>query len=81
MPTVVSAPTPNCRWGFITTPRPDGRLARTLVWICEYPYRTIRTAPSDDCEGCLRAMAASDAPMPHLDEDVRELERMMKLVS
>jgi hypothetical protein len=35
--------------------RPDanGQAVSTAVWICEYPYRTIRaTGPSEDCSDC-----------------------------
>jgi hypothetical protein len=74
MPVTSADHTPNCRWGFISGP---GRARnRSLVWICEYPYRTIRNTPSDDCEGCRRALATM-ARGPHLDDEVRELERMM----
>ena len=71
---------PNCHWGFISGPQRRGRGTRSLVWICEYPYRTIRSTPSDDCEGCRRALTATDGT-PHIDEEVRELERMLHLVS
>jgi hypothetical protein len=37
-----------CHWSTLTGP--GG--ARTVVWICEYPYRTIRTTPCEDCPGC-----------------------------
>ena len=47
----------NCRWELIKGPH-NGRTPGTLVWICEYPYRTIRFAPSEDCEGCRRAVDA-----------------------
>jgi hypothetical protein len=72
---------PNCRWGFISGARHGRRGGRSLVWICEYPYRTIRGGPADDCEGCRRASALGRGAAPHLDADVRELERMMQLVS
>jgi len=49
-----------CHWGYVNGPSNNGRRARTLVWICEYPYRTIRlSGPSNDCEGCRRALEAS----------------------
>jgi hypothetical protein len=39
-----------CHWGSI--PGPD-RVARSVVWICEHPYRTIRASgPDRNCEGC-----------------------------
>ena len=39
-----------CHWGSIHGPGPT---ARSVVWICEYPYRTIKSAgPDRHCEGC-----------------------------
>ncbi len=40
-----------CHWSLLTGPAG----ARTVVWICEYPYRTIRTTPCEDCPGCAGA--------------------------
>jgi hypothetical protein len=32
---------------------PKGHRAGQAVWICEYPYRTMRLeGPSSDCHGC-----------------------------
>jgi hypothetical protein len=38
-----------CHWSHIEGPAHQGRPSRTLVWICEHPYRTIRTKPCEDC--------------------------------
>jgi hypothetical protein len=47
-----------CHWGHIDGPRHHGRATRTRVWICEYPYRTIRlSGPDPDCEGCRQYLA------------------------
>jgi hypothetical protein len=43
-----------CHWSHV--PRLDGR-GSMLVWICEYPYRTMRSGPNEDCESCRRAMS------------------------
>ena len=44
----------SCHWEVLKGPD-NGRIPGPVVWICEYPYRTIRTGPADDCEGCRRA--------------------------
>lgn len=42
-----------CHWDYVNGPSQDGRATRTMMWICEYPYRTMRvTGPNDDCEDC-----------------------------
>jgi hypothetical protein len=50
----LSAPAyPQCHPGQVSGPDPSGRAALTAVWICEYPYRTIRVVgPSEDCADC-----------------------------
>ncbi len=52
MAPVLKFPHLRCHAGRISAPgRPSA--ARTPVWVCEYPYRSIRaTGPSADCEGC-----------------------------
>lgn len=52
-------PPRSCHWEVIQGPRHDGRAPATVVWICEYPYRTIRVGPSDDCESCRTAEGAT----------------------
>jgi hypothetical protein len=42
-----------CHWGHIDGPRVDDRATPMTVWICEYPYRTIRLdGPDAGCAGC-----------------------------
>jgi hypothetical protein len=44
----------HCRWTRVTGPAVNGRVRSTLVWICEYPYRTMMAEPPDPgtCAGC-----------------------------
>ena len=42
-----------CHWEHIDGPSVSGRATTSMVWICEHPYRTIRSdGPNEDCEGC-----------------------------
>ncbi len=42
-----------CHWDYIPGPSDGGRPVRTMMWICEYPYRTMRpSGPNDDCTDC-----------------------------
>jgi hypothetical protein len=42
-----------CHWAYVHSLSRRGRPIRTRVWICEYPYRTMRAAgPCSDCEHC-----------------------------
>ena len=55
MPTTPAKCTPAraCRWEEIQGARVKGRVTTTKIWICEYPYRTMRrNGPSDDCSDC-----------------------------
>jgi hypothetical protein len=53
MPKPLRASYPRCHPGEVRRPGPDGQLIATAVWICEYPYRTIRLeGPSSDCSDC-----------------------------
>ena len=53
MSRVSAPPHPQCHPGQVSRPGPDGRTCLTAVWVCEYPYRTLRTeGPSADCAGC-----------------------------
>lgn len=46
-------PAKACRWEEIQGARVKGRIASTKIWICEYPYRTMRRhGPSEDCTDC-----------------------------
>ena len=42
-----------CHWEYVQGPAQNGKTVRTMMWICEYPYRTIRAkGPCDaDCPG------------------------------
>ena len=56
---VLTSPTQwTCHWGDLTSLNRMGRPTRTRVWICEYPYRTIRTDGPCDCEQCQTPSAA-----------------------
>lgn len=40
-----------CHWDYVCGPNRGGAAPRTMVWICEYPYRTVRLdGPCDDCK-------------------------------
>ena len=55
MPTTPAkcVPAKTCRWEEIQGARVKGRVTSTKIWICEYPYRTMRRhGPSDDCTDC-----------------------------
>jgi hypothetical protein len=42
-----------CHWERIDGPALRGRPPSSMVWICEYPYHTIRKdGPTEDCTGC-----------------------------
>jgi hypothetical protein len=42
-----------CHWEEIQGARVKGRIASTKVWVCEFPYRTMRrNGPSADCTDC-----------------------------
>jgi hypothetical protein len=43
----------SCHWGYIDGPEREGHVSRTLMWICEYPYRTVRASgPDESCDEC-----------------------------
>jgi hypothetical protein len=42
-----------CHWSYVTRRTPTGRQTSARVWICEYPYRTMRTSPCVDCDACV----------------------------
>ena len=71
----------DCHWGDIPRPRAAGRSLTTRVWICEYPYRTVRDhGPDGDCDGCplLSRMAEQRAAIPaRVADQIAELERMI----
>ena len=43
-----------CHWGRVTGPSAHGRMVSSVVWICEYPFRTMLSKPPslDDCADC-----------------------------
>jgi len=43
-----------CRWTRIAGPVVNGHARSTLVWLCEYPYRTMMIEPPEPgaCAGC-----------------------------
>jgi hypothetical protein len=42
-----------CRWEQIEGRPIEGRSSPSVVWICEYPYHTLRAdGPTDECSGC-----------------------------
>ena len=44
---------PTCHLGSVPGPERAGACNRISVWICEYPYRTMRSkGPSSDCGEC-----------------------------
>ena len=70
-----------CHAGQVSRPGPSGEPIETAVWICEYPYRTMRTTgPSSDCSDCpvwcdmQRNRRRGDAA--HIDE-VERLEHQL----
>ena len=53
MPACHDAPRPQCHLEYVAGPRGAAAGGRTAVWICEYPYHTMRLAgPSAECEDC-----------------------------
>jgi len=45
--------TRTCRWEEIQGGRVKGRVVSTKIWICEYPYRTMRrSGPGEECSDC-----------------------------
>jgi hypothetical protein len=46
-----------CHWALVEGP---SRASRAVIWICEYPYRTMRAKPCEDCPGCLPADEPKD---------------------
>ncbi len=44
---------PRCHLGHVNRKDSEGHTRSTAVWICEYPYRTMRMeGPSSDCSDC-----------------------------
>jgi hypothetical protein len=67
---------PTCHLAHVR--RPEGR-GTTAVWICEYPYRSMRASgPSSECSGCpiWQAMQRERGASPAAEE-VEILEAMV----
>jgi hypothetical protein len=67
---------PACHLAHVATPR---RNSSTAIWICEYPYRTMRAAgPSSDCGDCpvWQAMLRRRGPDAAAQKEVEILEAM-----
>jgi len=42
-----------CHWEDIQGARVKGRVMTSRVWVCEYPYRTMRRhGPGEECSDC-----------------------------
>jgi len=53
MPTSCTSPRPACHWEEIQGGRVRGRVVSSKVWVCEYPYRTMRRhEPGAECSDC-----------------------------
>ncbi len=71
---------PSCHLTYLPGSNRSGR--PTAVWVCEYPYRTMRLeGPSRDCEDCpvWREMqrARSEAVAAHARAEVSQLESLL----
>jgi hypothetical protein len=44
----------SCRWTRLTGPSVDGQARSAVVWLCEFPYRTLMAEPPapGTCAGC-----------------------------
>ena len=83
MPSTAVAPAAyTCHWDYVQGPARNGKSGRTMMWICEYPYPTMRhDGPSSDCAGCPvweeRERARCEAEV-EAAEEVRELQLMFR---
>jgi hypothetical protein len=56
-----------CHWADVAWPVDGARELRTRVYLCQHPYRTMRSGPCDECPSCDRQMARPAAtPDPNL---------------
>ncbi len=55
-----------CRWTRIVGPSVNGQSQPTLVWLCEYPYRTMMAEPPEPgaCAGCPALEASRRRRLP-----------------
>jgi len=54
-----------CHWSRVNGANENGHANQTMVWICEYPYRTMHLAPPTDCDECpirMHRKIVGDAP-------------------
>ena len=75
---------PRCHLGHVHGPSPDRKGQGVAVWICEYPYRTMRLAgPTPECEGCpvweelSHARLLSDHAVEAQNKEIRALEHLL----
>lgn len=63
MPAIAAPAAPTCHWDYVQGPARNGEPVRTMMWICEYPYRTMRAeGPCDaDCPGHVESAKAETA--------------------
>jgi hypothetical protein len=86
MQSLSAAPShPVCHLAHIQGPGGQTAVA-TAVWICEYPYRTIRlSGPSPECGDCpvwqemarVQGQALAAAAIAQAREQIKELESLM----
>ena len=68
----ITVPTPTslpaCHWGYVQGPIRGGRVTRSMVWICEHPFRTIRLGgPCEDCKSCRSSQGAKVQEVQRFD--------------
>lgn len=66
-----------CHWDRVHGPIQQGEPTTAAVWICEYPYRTIRLERPDDCENCPLQNLMKDAHSRWPREDPETPTRVM----
>lgn len=73
-----------CHLAFVGGSTGHLRRAQTAVWICEYPYPTMRhTGPSSECSDCpvWQELQAARGPAPTASGETRELEPVAMAVA
>jgi hypothetical protein len=77
---------PKCHLAHVPGPDRPGTGPATAVWICEYPYRTMRlSGPSADCSDCPvwreledgRRRAVEAQVEARIEAEIHELESLM----
>jgi len=70
-----SAAAPACHWDYLQGPALNGRVDRTMVFICEHPYRTIRAkGPCEECESCQETGNSSEFKVQSAEIKVQSAE-------